>query len=43
MPKEIYENAKEKFLDRYEKIKDWVKPEPPSNLYRYGNRRNKVS
>ena len=30
-------------VDRYEKIKDWVKPEPPSNLYRYGNRRNKVS
>ena len=30
-------------VDRYEKIKDWMRPEPPSNLYRYGNRRNKVS
>ena len=29
--------------DKYEKIKDWMKPEPPSNLYQYGNRRNKVS
>jgi len=30
-------------VDRYEKIKDWMKPEPSTNLYRYGNRRNKVS
>ena len=29
--------------DKYEKIKDWMKPEPASNLYRYGTRRNKVS
>jgi hypothetical protein len=28
--------------DRYEKIKDWMKPELQSNLYRYGSRRNIV-
>ena len=32
-----------KNADKYEKIKDWMKPEPASNLYRYGTRRNKVS
>ena len=30
-------------VDRYEKIKDWMKPEPPSNLYSYKNRRNNAS
>ena len=29
--------------DRYEKIKDWMKPEPVANLYRYGSRRNNAS
>ena len=29
--------------DRYEKIKDWMKPEPPSNLYVYRRRRNNAS
>jgi hypothetical protein len=29
-------------MERYEKIKDWMKPEPPMNLYRYGTRRNIV-
>ena len=30
-------------IDRYERIKNWMKPEEPSNLYRYGSRTNKVS
>ena len=30
-------------VDRYEKIKKWMKPEPAVNLYRYGSRTNKVS
>lgn len=30
-------------VDRYERIKNWMKPEEPSNLYRYGSRTNKVS
>lgn len=29
-------------VDRYEKIKNWMKPEAESNLYRYGSRRNIV-
>ena len=29
-------------VDRYEKIKNWMKPEPAVNLYRYGTRLNKV-
>ena len=29
-------------MQRYEKIKDWMKPELPTNLYRYGKRRNNV-
>lgn len=30
-------------VDRYEKIKKWMEPEPEVNLYRYGSRTNKVS
>ena len=30
-------------IERYERIKDWMKPEPPTNLYRYGSRRNNAS
>jgi hypothetical protein len=30
-------------VDRYEKIKKWMEPEPAVNLYRYGSRTNKVS
>ena len=30
-------------VDRYERIKNWMKPEDPTNLYRYGSRTNKVS
>lgn len=30
-------------VDRYERIKNWMKPEDPMNLYRYGSRTNKVS
>ena len=30
-------------VDRYERIKNWMKSEEPSNLYRYGSRTNKVS
>ena len=29
-------------VDRYEKIKKWMKPEEEVNLYRYGSRTNKV-
>ena len=29
-------------VDRYEKIKEWMKPEPAVNLYRYGSRRNNL-
>ena len=30
-------------VDRYEKIKDWMRPEPPTNLFRYRPRRNNAS
>lgn len=30
-------------IDRYEKIKNWIKPDPPTNLYRYALRRNNAS
>jgi len=30
-------------IQRYEKIKDWMKPEKAKNLYRYGSRKNIVS
>lgn len=30
-------------VDRYEKIKKWMKPESKSNLCRYGSRKNIVS
>ena len=30
-------------VDRYEKIKDWMKPEPPTNLFAYRPRRNNAS
>ena len=30
-------------IDRHEKIKKWMEPEDPTNLYRYGSRTNKVS
>jgi len=30
-------------IERYEKIKNWMKPEPPANLYRYRQRRNNAS
>ena len=30
-------------VDRYDKIKKWMEPEPAVNLYRYGSRLNKVS
>ena len=30
-------------VNRYEKIKEWMKPDPPSNLYRYRVRRNNAS
>jgi len=30
-------------IERYEKIKEWIKPEPSKNLFTYGNRRNIVS
>ena len=30
-------------IQRYEKIKDWMKPEQAKNLYRYGSRKNVVS
>ena len=29
-------------VDRYEKIKEWMEPEPAVNLYRYGSRRNNL-
>lgn len=29
-------------VDRYEKIKKWMEPEPAVNLYRYGSRRNNL-
>jgi hypothetical protein len=28
---------------RYEKIKNWMKPDPPSNLYRYSKRKNNIA
>ena len=30
-------------IQRYEKIKDWMKPEKPANLYAYRSRRNNAS
>ena len=30
-------------VDRYEKIKEWMKPDPPTNLYRYRQRRNNIN
>ena len=30
-------------MQRYEKIKDWMRPDTSSNLYRYGNRRNNAT
>ena len=30
-------------LDRYEKIKDWMQPDPPQNLFRYKPRRNNAT
>ena len=30
-------------MERYEKIKIWMKPEPPKNLFTYGRRRNNAS
>ena len=30
-------------IQRYEKIKDWMKPEKPANLYMYRQRRNNAS
>mgnify|MGYP003337671097 FL=1 len=29
--------------ERYEKIKEWMKPDPPVNLFKYRPRRNNVS
>ena len=29
--------------DRYEKIQEWMKPDPPENLFRYRPRRNNAS
>lgn len=29
-------------VDRYDKIKKWMEPEPAVNLYRYGSRRNNL-
>jgi hypothetical protein len=28
---------------RYEKIKNWMKSDPPSNLYRYSKRKNNIA
>ena len=28
--------------ERYEKIKQWMKPDPPTNLFTYGKRKNTV-
>jgi len=30
-------------IDRYEKIKDWMRPDPPTNLFAYRPRRNNAS
>ncbi len=30
-------------MQRYEKIKDWMRHDTSSNLYRYGNRRNNAT
>jgi hypothetical protein len=30
-------------MEKYEKIKEWMKPDPPQNLYVYRPRRNNVS
>ena len=30
-------------MERYQKIKDWMKPDPPTNLFAYRPRRNNAS
>jgi hypothetical protein len=30
-------------IDRYERIQEWMKPDPPANLYMYRKRRNNAS
>ena len=30
-------------IERYETIKEWMKPDPPTNLYTYRKRRNNAS
>jgi len=30
-------------VERYEKIQEWMKPDPPENLFRYRPRRNNAS
>ena len=43
-PMEDWYSSQEFFsMDRYEKIKEWMKPDPPANLYMYRPRRNNAS
>ena len=43
-PWEEWYNSQEFFsMQRYEKIKEWMKPDPPSHLYAYRKRRNNAS
>ena len=43
-PMEEWYSSQEFFsMDRYEKIKEWMKPDPPANLYMYRPRRNNAS
>ena len=30
-------------IDRYKRIQEWIKPDPPANLYMYRKRRNNAS
>ena len=43
-PMEEWYSSQEFFnMDRYEKIKEWMKPDPPANLYMYRPRRNNAT
>jgi hypothetical protein len=43
-PWEEWYNSQEFFsMQRYEKIKEWIKPDPPTDLFRYRPRRNNAT
>tara|TARA_B100002019_G_scaffold292165_1_gene314441 strand:- start:2779 stop:3150 length:372 start_codon:yes stop_codon:yes gene_type:complete len=43
-PWEEWYNSQEFFsMQRYEKIKEWIEPDPPTDLFRYRPRRNNAT